>query len=76
MKHFFTTRVKIIMILAVLLAVGLAVISSLTGLTLPDMFVQGVLTPIRTGVSSLTDGAQQVYSYIFEYEALVEIASG
>ena len=71
MKHFFTTRVKIIMILAVLLAVGLAVISSLTGLTLPDMFVQGVLTPIRTGVSSLTDGAQQVYSYIFEYEALV-----
>ena len=72
MKHFFTTRVKVTMILAVLLAVALAVISNLTGLTLPDMFVQGVLTPVRTAVSSLTDGAQQVYNYIFEYETIVK----
>ena len=71
MKHFFTTRVKVTMILAVLLAVALAVTSALTGLSLPDMFVQGVLTPIRAGVSKLTDSAQQVYSYIFEYESLV-----
>lgn len=71
MKHFFTTRVKVVMILAVLLAVALAVASSLTGLSLPQMFVQGVLTPIRTGVSNLTDQAQQFYSYVFEYEALV-----
>jgi len=34
------------------------------------MFVQGVITPIRTGVSKLTDQAEQLYGYIFRYEAL------
>ena len=72
MKHFFTTKIKVIMTLAILLSVGLAVFSNLTGLALPDMFVQGVLTPVRTAVSSLTDGAQQVYNYIFEYETIVK----
>ncbi len=71
MKHFFTTRVKVVLVIAVLLAVGLSVVSSLTKLSLPDMVVQGILTPIRTGVSRLADGAQQIYSYIFEYEALL-----
>ena len=71
MKHFFTTRVRVILVLALLLAVGLTVISDLTGLKLPDMLVQGILTPIRTGVSKLTDQAQQLYSYMFEYESLV-----
>ena len=70
MKHFFTTRIRVILIIAVLLAVGLTVISSLTGFSLPDMMVKGVLTPIRTGVSKLTDRAEQLYSYMFEYEAL------
>lgn len=70
MRHFFTNRVRVVLILAVLIAVGLGVISSLTNLSVGDMFVQGVLTPIRTGVSKLTDGAEQVYNYIFEYEAL------
>ena len=70
MKHLFTTRVKVVLVIAVLLAIGLAVISSLTGVSIPDMFVKGVLTPIRAGVSSLTDRAQQLYSYMFEYESL------
>ncbi len=70
MKHYFSTRVRVVLIIAILLAVGLTAISSLTDLSLPDMFVQGVLTPIRTGVSRLTDQAEQLYSYIFKYEAL------
>lgn len=70
MKHYFSTRVRVVLIIAVLLAVGLTAISSLTNLSLPDMFVQGVLTPIRTGVSHLTDQAEQLYSYIFKYESL------
>ena len=70
MKHYFSTRVRVVLIIAILLAVGLTAISSLTNLSLPDMFVQGVLTPIRTGVSRLTDQAEQLYSYIFKYEAL------
>ena len=71
MRHFFTSKVRITLLAAVLLAVILAVVSSLTGLSLPDMFVKGVLTPLRTGVSKLTDKAQQMYSYAFEYESIV-----
>ena len=70
MKHLFSTRVRVVLILAVLLVAILAVVSSLTGLSLPDMFVKGVLSPIRAGVSKLTDGAEQLYSYMFEYESL------
>ena len=71
MKHFFTTKVKTAMIIAVLLAAGLAVLGSLTGKTLPEMVVQGVLTPLRTGVSTLTAQAERFYDYIFRYEALL-----
>ena len=70
MKHLITPKVRVVLIVAVLLAVILMVISGLTGLSLPDMFVQGVLTPIRAGVSSLTDQAEQLYSYMFQYETL------
>ena len=70
MKHFFTTRVRVALIVAVLLAVGLAVISDLTGLSVPDMMVKGILTPIRSGTSRLVDGVEQIYNYIFAYESL------
>ena len=70
MKHFFTTKVKVVLIIAVLLAAGLAVLSNLTGTTVGGLFVQGVLTPIRTGVSALTDQAERLYDYVFRYEAL------
>ena len=70
MKHFFTTRVKVVLIVAVLLAVALAVISDLSGLSLQDMVVKGVLTPIRSGASRVADGAEQIYNYIFGYESL------
>lgn len=70
MKYFFTTKVKVVLILAVLLAAGLAIIGNLTGATPGDLLVQGVLTPLRNGVSSLTAGAEQFYNYMFRYEAL------
>ena len=70
MKHFFTGRVRTVMILAVLLAVVLIVVSSLTKVNIPGMLVQGVLTPFRAGASALKDQAAQFYSYMFQYEAL------
>ena len=70
MKHYFTTKVKIVLVLAVLLAAGLAIVSNLTGVSLPDMWVKGVLTPIQSGAKSLTKQAEQMYSYMFKYEAL------
>lgn len=70
MKHYFSTKVRVILVVAVLLAALLAVLSNLTGLSLPEMAVQGILTPLRTGVSKLRDQAEQLYSYMFQYEAL------
>ena len=71
MRHFFSNRVRIVLIVAVLLAVVLAVVTNLTGLSIPDLMVKGILTPIRTGASKLTDQAEQLYNYIFEYESLL-----
>ncbi len=70
MKHYFTTKVRVVLVVSVLLAVLLAVVGNLTGLTVGEMFVKGVLTPIRTGASKLTEQAEQFYSYMFRYEAL------
>lgn len=70
MRHFLSTRVRVVLVVAVLLAALLAVISNLTGLNLGET-VQGMLTPLRTGVSKLKDQAEQLYSYMFNYEALL-----
>lgn len=70
MRHFFTTKVRVVLIVALLLTAGLAVLTSLTGTTVGDLFVKGVLTPLRSGAQSLTAQAEKVYNYIFEYESL------
>lgn len=71
MRHFFSTRVKVVLILALLLAVGLVIAGNLTGLSIPNMVVQGVLTPIRAGANALTNQAENIYDYIFRYEAIL-----
>jgi rod shape-determining protein MreC len=71
MKYFFTTRVKVVLVITAVLAAILTVTGSITGMSLPDMFVKGVLTPIRSGMSQLTARAEQWYDYIFEYESLL-----
>ena len=70
MKRIFSTRVRVVLIIAVLLAVVLAVVGNLTDLSLPDMVVKGILTPIRAGASKLADGAESLYDYMFQYESL------
>jgi len=70
MKHLFTTKVKVVLVIAVLLTAGLAILSNLTGMSIGDILVQEVLTPLKSAASKLTDQAEQIYSYIFEYETL------
>ncbi len=70
MKHYFSRKVKIVLALAVAIAIGLAVLSNFTGTSVPDLFVKGVLTPIRAGAAALTKQAEQMYSYMFRYESL------
>ena len=70
MRHFFSTRVRVVLILALLITVGLVIASSLTGISIPSMVVQGILTPIRSGANALTNQAENIYDYIFKYEQL------
>ena len=71
MKRFFTSRVWTVIFIAILIAVILAVSSSLAGDTTSGSLVQGILAPMRAGVSHLTDRAEQLYNYMFEYESLL-----
>ena len=70
MRHLFSTKVKIILIVAVLLTAGLTVLSSVTGRTIPDLATQALLAPFKAGATALTQQAEQYYSYMFRYEAL------
>lgn len=70
MRKLFNTRIRVILVVAVLLTATLAILSGITGMTIPKMVVQGIMTPIRSGANALTQQAERFYSYIFRYEAL------
>ena len=70
MKRFFSSKVRTVLVIAVALAAALTVIGNLTGSTPLDGAVKGLLTPISTAASHLKNGAAQLYSYLFRYEAL------
>ena len=50
MRHLFSTRLRVVLIVAILLSAGLVILSNATGHTLPDMLVEGVLAPFRYGM--------------------------
>ncbi|MBQ8834729.1 MAG: rod shape-determining protein MreC, partial [Oscillospiraceae bacterium] len=70
MRHLFSTKLRIILVLAVLLTAILAVLAGVTNQTIPGMLVQGFLAPFRAAGNALTTTAEQYYSYMFRYEAL------
>ena len=70
MRHYLSPKIRVILVVAVLLAALMAVVNSLTGINVGQVMVQSILTPLRTGVSELKDQAEQIYSYMFNYEAL------
>ena len=70
MRNLFSTRVKVILVLAVLLSAGLAILSGITNTTIPDLLIQGALTPFRAAATTLTRTAEKYYGYMFRYEAL------
>ena len=70
MKRRVSGRVRLILILAVLLAAVTAITAALSGTAWGGKAVQTVLTPLRSGVSSVTRQIERYYNYIFSYEAL------
>ena len=65
-----STRVKTILVLALVLAALIAIVTAIFGTTWLEKAVQAVLTPIRSGVSAITRQVERYYDYIFGYEAL------
>ena len=70
MKHFFNSKVRAVLVIALVLVIAFALITSLTDFDLPQKLVQGALAPFRSGVQTLTRQAEQYYNYMFRYEAL------
>ncbi len=70
MRNLFSTRVKVILVIAVLLTIALSILSGITNTTVVDLAVQGLLAPIRGAATSLTRTAEKYYGYMFRYEAL------
>lgn len=70
MRQLFNTKLKIIIIVAVLLTAALSVMAGLTNHSIPELLVQGIVAPFRAAGTSLTKTAERYYSYMFRYEAL------
>ncbi len=70
MRHLFSTRVRILLVVAILLTAGLGILSRATDTTIPDLVVKGALAPIRGAAHVLTEQAERLYSYMFRYETL------
>ena len=70
MRNLFSTRVRIILVAAVLLSVALSILSGITNTTVVDLVVQGVMAPFRAAGTALTSTAEKYYGYMFRYEAL------
>lgn len=70
MRHFFSNRIRAVLIISLLIAALLGIASGLTGKNIPQMLMQSVLTPLRTGANAVAEQAEQLYDYIFRYEAL------
>ena len=71
MRHFFSNTVKIVLALALVLAVLLGVAGSLTGKAMPSGFLQTLLTPLRSGAYALTGQVERLYDYVYRYDSLV-----
>ena len=65
MRQLFSTKVKVILVVAVLLTAGLTILSSVTGQTIPSLVTQALLSPLKAGANALTQQAEQYYNYMF-----------
>ena len=70
MKQLFSTKLRIILVLVVLITAALSVVAGLTNQSVPDLVIQGLLTPFRSAATALTNTVERYYSYMCQYEAL------
>lgn len=68
-KQFFSKRLRVLLIVAVIAAVFIAVLSSVSGSNSNNL-VQTMLGPVRNLTSSATRAVERIYNYAFHYERL------
>ena len=71
MKRLFSTRLRVILIIALVVAAGLTIMGSAVQKTAPGMLVQGIMAPLEKGLGGLTSSAERLYGYLFRYESLL-----
>ena len=70
MRNLFTSKIVIILVVAVILSLLLSVFGGIMNKNPLDLAVQGVLAPFRAAATALTTTAEKYYGYMFRYEAL------
>ena len=70
MRHLFSTRLRVILIIALVLSIGLTIVSGAVNQSIPSLLVQGVLAPLKAGANALTSQAEKFYGYMFRYESM------
>ena len=70
MRHLFSTKVRIILVVAALITAALTIMNSVGMVTLPGVITQTLMAPVRAVGTALTSTAELYYSYMFQYEAL------
>ena len=70
MRHLFSTRLRVILIIAMVLSIGLTIVSGAVNQSIPSLLVKGLLAPLRYGANTLTASAERLYGYMFHYESL------
>ena len=70
MRHLFSTRLRVILIVALVLSIGLTIVSGAVNQSIPSLLVQGLLAPLKAGANALTNQAEKYYGYMFNYESM------
>ena len=70
MRHLFSTRLRVIILVALVISVALTIVSGAVNQSIPSLVVQGLLAPVKAGANALTKQAEQFYGYMFKYESL------
>ena len=70
MRHLFSTRLRVILIIALVLSIGLTIVSGAVNQSVPSLLVQGLMAPLKAGANALTEEAERLYGYMFNYESL------
>ena len=70
MRKLLSSKLIIIIVVAVLITAALAIAAGVSSQTAPGTALQTLLNPLKAGFNALTKQAEQYYSYMFRYEAL------